>query len=320
VGALWRGPVGRIFRVALAVLPLAWLFEFVSTAELGAGVQQLGVGRVAFAFALSLASYAFNALRWRVLLSAVAEPQALPSFMRLWRFNIEAAYFSLIPSGLAGDFMRGLRAQAHVSAEASYLIVLVERGLGLGALFVAAGVARLSAPIELPAAFDVLVSLGLAGTLVAIVAAPLVLRARPFAARWAGRFGPLVERICSPRFVSALALSFAISLAGQLVCILYLWTLARAWTPEAELLDYLQVVPLALLAIFVPITPGAMGQREVVFVWLFGFVGLTAANAVLLALCSASFGYVTAAAGGMLYFADLREARKARAAPSSNAT
>jgi len=311
LSSLWRGRAGRVARVSIAVLPLVWLSKIVSVAELYAGVQQLGVTRLVFGFLLGLVPYAFNALRWRVLLAAASGTAALPSVARLWRFNIESVYFSLVPSGLAADFMRGYRAQAHVDAQTSYAIVVIERLLSLGALFVAAGIARLSTAAALPVAFDAIVIAGCAATLVALALGPAVLRRVVRSPAMRARFGPLAQRLLAREFRVALALGAVISLGGQLVSIAYVWVLARAWAPDAELYQYLQVVPFAFLATFIPITPGAMGQREAVFVWLFAYVGLAPAQAVLLALCIAGLGYVTVLLGGLLYFADLRKARAA---------
>jgi len=309
LSSLWRGRAGSVARVLIAVLPLLWLYKIVSVAELYAGMQQLGVMRLVFGFLIGLVPYAFNALRWRMLLGAASGTEDLPSVARLWRFNIEGVYFSLVPTGLAADVMRGYRAQAHVDAQTSYAIVVIERLLGLGALFVAAGLARLSAPRALPALFDAIVISGCAAALAALVIGPAVLRRVVRVPAMRARFGPLAERLLARKFWVALALGAVISLGGQMVSIVYVWVLALAWAPDAELHQYLQVVPFAFLATFIPITPGAMGQREAVFVWLFAFVGLAPAQAVLLALCIAGLGYVTVLLGAALYFADLRKSR-----------
>jgi uncharacterized membrane protein YbhN (UPF0104 family) len=295
------------------VLPLFWLSKLISLADLRAGLRALGAPRLAVALALSLLPYGFNAWRWRALLAGASAGGEPPSIARLWRFNIEGVYFSLIPSGLAADVVRGHRAaQVHVDAETSYAIIVVERFLSLGALFVAAGIARLSAPPRLPASLDVVVFAGCALTLAGTLAAPPLAR-RLAPAVFGKRFEALLQRLLAPRFSRALALAGSISLAGQLASIVYVWMLARAWAPDAELHAYLQVVPFAFLATFVPLTPGALGQRELAFVWLFGLVGLAPAHAVLLSLSIATLGYVLALLGALLYFADLRKVRRAEA-------
>jgi uncharacterized membrane protein YbhN (UPF0104 family) len=123
--------------------------------------------------------------------------------------------------------------------------------------------------------------------------------------------GPRIAAIAPMRRPAALAPALALSLASQSAIIVAIVILIVAVAPGTPLLASLRVTPLLVLLMFVPVTPAGVGQREALFVELFGRVGVAtdAALAASLALFVAGLGI--AALGGLVLLVE--RSRGARA-------
>ena len=70
--------------------------------------------------------------------------------------------------------------------------------------------------------------------------------------------------------------------------------------PEASIRAIAGVTPLAMLGTFIPLTPGGFGQREAIFVELYGISGVMANEAVAASLLWFASSLVAIAIGLVL--------------------
>ena len=313
----WAGWPGLLARCALGLFPLAWLVGHIDAGRLSGRAAALGVMPFSAALALLIGSYGLSAWRWSLLLREWGG--ATPPLARLWRFNLESCYFSLVPSGLLGEALRGHRLRHAVGVSESYSIVLLERLIGLIALLGIAAFALLAAPElggnrvppelsgSVLALFLVAAGLLLGVTFLDGTALQATLR------RWP-RLEAAVLPLLRPRARPVLARVFVLSLAVQFSVILCIWVLARQVHPSATLGACLGLVPLILIGVFIPVTPAALGQREAAFVYFFGFIGVDPGAAIVLSLSVFAVGLATALIGAGLHLIGVWSERQSPAA------
>lgn len=303
--ALWNGWPGTLLRVVLAILPIVWISRRVSWLEVGRRVRELGVGPVLIALGFVLTSYFLGVVRWRLLLSAYGA-RSIPPLRRLFYDTLVAAYFNLMPGGVAGEAVRGYRVRESVDGLAtSYAILLVDRLAGLAGLLILALVAAGVGPALPVRGVDW--AMGIASVMGLVLAAsalglPQLLAVRPRLRARVASIPLLGARIASIAPIgrpSALLGAVAISVCTQGAAVLALLTLVLPLAPAANVLGCFRVAPLVVLLIFVPLTPGGVGQREAVFMQLFGLVGAPASAAVAASVTTFALGLVVAAMGGV---------------------
>jgi uncharacterized protein (TIRG00374 family) len=95
---------------------------------------------------------------------------------------------------------------------------------------------------------------------------------------------------------SALLLSFVIHLMTTSAIVSFVHSMA----PEVGIRGIAAVTPLAMLGAFIPLTPGGFGQREAIFVELYGFAGVGPNEAVAASLLWFSSSLVPVAIGLVL--------------------
>jgi glycosyltransferase 2 family protein len=296
----------RLLRIALLIVPLAWLSHIVRPREVLAHMSAIAPRIVLFAWLAAFASTLFGVARWRWLLAGygVTKP---PPYRTLLRHTLVGLFFNILPGGIAGDAVRAYRVRASVpNLTMSYAIVVVERLCGLAAILLI-NAAALS--LGVPFAREIVRSALYAAAVFGLVLATLVLLTPSVLARSAGlrdRVGriPLIGRIVvalppapSPgRLIGAVALS----IATQGCAIVAVSTVVRAFA-TVSLADCLRIVPLCIILTVVPITPGAIGQREGVFVYLLGLLGVAASAAVATSVLVFTLVLMTAMLGGLVY-------------------
>ncbi len=145
---LWSGAPGATLRVALAVLPLLWLSRTLRWRDVLRGALALGPGWLCLAIATQFCSMALGAVRWRILLRAYgADPRALPPLLTLLRHCMVGQYFAMLPTGIVGEAVRGMRvAHCLPTPSTSYVLLFVERLAGLLGLLILATLSGLFAP------------------------------------------------------------------------------------------------------------------------------------------------------------------------------
>ncbi|MDP3275629.1 MAG: lysylphosphatidylglycerol synthase transmembrane domain-containing protein [Deltaproteobacteria bacterium] len=319
LGALWKSPLGTFVRVLCAVLPLVYLARKVNLASMQRGFALVGPRELLLSISSMLFSVTLASLRWRVLLHAYgANPQRMPTQFMLLRTYLVALYFNILPSGLAGDAVRGWRvAECLPDTRTSYLVLLIERLLGLCGLLLVAGIAFVLAPagssvsiVERALALGALATGVLSAVLFVLpqqLARSPALRARVAALPVAGK---LLAELPIPRSWSGPALALALSVLVQALIVTTVAPLVMALSPNATLMTCARVVPAVVLVSYIPLTPGGLGQREAAFAHFFAPHGVSPAAAVTASLLFFVVYLAVSLLGGLVLAAERAAQRR----------
>jgi uncharacterized membrane protein YbhN (UPF0104 family) len=292
IAGAWRGWPGRIARIAFAILPLAWLSLRIDWRTVASRASQVGALGIVLATAATFASVAVGAVRWSVMLRAYgADPERVPRLATLLRHNFVGQYFSVLPTGVAGEAVRAWRV-AHCTGgiARSLVVVFVDRIAGLVGLLLVAGGAAIGSSALRGGAVGFAMNVGLAIALALglfVIALPQLLQRHD---RLAGlvRSVPVVGRVVAgippASRPAGLLVAIALSAVTQFCVVLTVAALIAPLAPTATLLVCSRVVPAIILVTYVPLTPGGLGQREAAFVALFGLVHVEPAAAVAASL------------------------------------
>jgi uncharacterized membrane protein YbhN (UPF0104 family) len=98
----------------------------------------------------------------------------------------------------------------------------------------------------------------------------------------------------------AIALSFVI----QLSVIFYQYLLAQQLKIPISYLELLVFTPISIVVTLLPISLGSLGVQEGLWAYLFGRIGLTAEQAVLLSLTFTVLGWILALPGAVILLLD----------------
>jgi glycosyltransferase 2 family protein len=299
-GAVTKRAVA-VAKVVLMVLPIAWIYPRLDWSTVAERAMHFGVVGFMLAGAVLALTVVLNGCRWHELLRA-HEASPLPPRASLIAQSFIALYLNQLPGGVAGDVVRAHRVRESVDGTVTSMAVLVlERVCGLVALLLLATIGALTMPAGSAAGIEAYLKVSAAATgVIALlgVGAPWVItRVGPVGTLVARVpvFGAMLGRVRVPTrlgpMFSALAQSFLIHALTLAVISMFVHTMA----PGAPIRALVAIAPLAMLLTFVPLTPGGFGQREAVFVQLFGLAGVSASEAVaasLLWFSSASLSLV----------------------------
>ncbi len=280
---LWSGPVGKSLRVLLAVLPLAYLAKKLDLSLVMANAGRVGASGVALSVACMVVSVGLASVRWRVLLRAYgADEGTLPSAFELFKAYLVGLYFNVLPSGVAGDVVRGWRvAHCVPTAATSYVVLLLERLAGLVGLLLIAGVAVLFAPDQ--AAHGALGyalgvgALGAIGLGVLFFVLPQLRERSPKLAALIEKIpvvGAMFAKIPAARSARGPLAALALSVLVQGLIVLCIAPLLMPLSSSATLAVCARIVPAVILVTYIPLTPGGLGQREAAFAHFFGGAGV----------------------------------------------
>jgi hypothetical protein len=236
----------------------------------------------------------------------------------LWRAHMVGHFYNtFVPGNVTGDVLR-----AHVTRGSfdgplgSYMVVVQERFFGLAGLSSLGALGLLAYPLPGVISPHLLAGFALASALV-IVSVPVV--GRSVGSKLPGRLGRWAAALPVVARPSLLAATFALSLVAHAVVAAIGYLLVSALAPEVTMSQALVLVPVAMSAMYVPSVAG-LGVREAGFVFLFGRVGVSAADATLASLSFLGVYAIVAAAGGLLHLAGpLREPEVAEPAVSGEA-
>ncbi len=292
----WEGWPGRVLRLGIAALPLYWLFRRLNWREVLGEAVDVGPLGIAAAFGCVFLSVAVGAFRWGVVLRAYGATE-LPPLTTMLRHNLVGLWFNLLPSGVAGDAVRGHRVRAVAGGLAtSYTVLFVERVSGLLGLCLIAALSSLS-PVSLRSdAVSWTLGLGVlgaSGLSLVLLLVPYAVARRPSLRALVTRvpvLGAVLVKVPPARSLRGPLLSVLLSVFTQGALVLCVYCLLSPLSPNATLAVCARVVPAIILVTYVPITPGGLGQREAAFTALFGLAGVAGAMAV---------------AASLLYFAEI---------------
>ncbi|MCW5809141.1 MAG: flippase-like domain-containing protein [Deltaproteobacteria bacterium] len=305
----------RWIFVALRVLGTAagigWIATHVDLDQARSALARIPIATFVAAAALVAANVVAGAVRWKVLLRAYGAVR-IPPLAHLVRLYFVAFFYNnYLPGAVAGDVARGVvtRDAFGEGATGALAVVLVERALGLFALFALLGAGLVATRGELDSGtLWWWTLLGGAGACALVAGIPIARRIAPHLPGFVGRIAGKLPSLVDAR---AFGLAIALSVATQALIALAGWILlaavAPAGTAPVGLGASLLVVPLAAATTFLPITVGGAGAREAVYVALCGSLfGMPEGDALAASLGLWLAHLAIGAAGGAVQVAGSR--------------
>ena len=155
--------LGRLAVASVALAAVVWLLRPARLADQLANVS-LPIGAVALT--LFIAGQALSALRWRVVAHRFGGSLSLREAVRAY---LEGCFYnSFLPTGIGGDAYRAAHLRKWMTLRRAGTCVVLDRGAGLLALALTAGVLLPVSPYtELPRALEIVIVIAaatLAGT------------------------------------------------------------------------------------------------------------------------------------------------------------
>lgn len=277
-------------KVVVATALIGWLIR---SGSLDFKALRLFVDRPLLLVA-NLAMFAlgvvFGALRWRVLLRLADVRMPL---LRALQLQLTSLFFNVvIPGNVGGDVVKSVyaaRQAAPAKRPTVFLIVFVERLLGLGGLVLVAGimtVLRGNVLWQNPRLRELAMAVGLLAIVTLVGPAVLVLIVRRSGDRletWTSgttKIARLLNQlVAATRLVSAgpknLAIALGLSMAVHAMAMLLFTTLTNAITHQGvELSAVATIFPLGIITMILPVSPAGIGVGHVAFDHLFSLIGL----------------------------------------------
>jgi uncharacterized protein (TIRG00374 family) len=295
-------------RAAVSAAVLAYLATRISFAEAGRSVLLLDPAALLAVVGLLVADRAAMIWRWVVLLRAAG--QTIPAKSAVWIYLVSSFLGGFTPAGIGADVARAVTLRERTAqGSAAVASVLVDRMLGLlSILVVGAASAALwgtSYGLEsrrLIAAAGLLVILGAVAFLWADVLVRWVVPPRAHEAAAARRLLRLADAVALYRgHRSALAGVMGLSVVVQLLRIVQAYVLGRGIGIDVALSYYLLIMPIALLALLLPVSVSGFGVPQAGIVWLLTRQGVPEASAFALSTLIVLSGIVANLAGAFLY-------------------
>ena len=298
-------------KVAVSVALLAYLF---STTDLTALKERVRTGDT-FLLVLAMALYgliiAISIWRWKLLLHTQGYRATMSHLSGSY---LVATFFNnFLPSNIGGDFIR-VRDSSRLtgSTTTSVAVVVIDRILGFGALYVLAVGAYLAGGPSVR---------GLAGALPALVVLGLVFGSlayiffRPGTARramaglglsripWARSKFEVVQNAVNVyrEEVGAVWAALLGSIALQALVVYYYFNIAKALRIPLPLSACFLMVPLCSLVQALPISFNGWGVRESVFILYFAQVGLPRESAMAFSLVGAGLMVLLSLSGAVVW-------------------
>jgi glycosyltransferase 2 family protein len=305
-------------KLAVSSGLLWWVLRDVDLGRLVATMVRAAPGWIVLAIATYLAMLALSVWRWQVLLRA--QHVTVPS-RTLWQSWLVALFFNnFLPSNIGGDVWRVAdTAPAAGSKTVATTIVLVDRAIGLVALFIvaalgAAGARWLGVTVPGVQWLWAGVGVGLAAAVPFLVAPRLLtLLLAPVRAtghRWALERALTFEGAFT-RFrarPAALAGAFAGAIGVQVVIVAFYFFTAHGLGIPLPFVLAGVLVPISLAVQMVPVSINGFGVREAVFVFFFARFGLPNESAVALSLLATLLVMTLSLAGGVVFLTRTRPA------------
>ena len=306
-----RPAPGLALRLAVAIGLTALILWQADPAQVWSAARRTHPLPLLAAVALVLVDRALMGWRWLVLLRPMSGTAHLSAWPIMRIFFVSTFVGTFLP-GVGADAVRawGL-AREQVPPAAAVASVFMDRVLGVFSVLLMAGVGLLLAS-DLAGDPSILLALAAAalvcaGTWVLMVSERAAALGRGALARlpWArlaragGSLLSAIQGYGAAR--GELAKVAGGSVAVQILRIVQAYLLGRALGIEAGLAAYFAFVPLILLVILVPVSVNGLGTSQLAFVWLFGRVGVAAADAFFLSILFVGLAVVGNLPGALLY-------------------
>ncbi|WP_234800437.1 lysylphosphatidylglycerol synthase transmembrane domain-containing protein [Luteitalea pratensis] len=330
-GAITMSPVpGRVRRASSFVLKLSisagllWvLFRQTDVGAVFGRLRQVEPGWIVLALLVHGALLLVSGWRWRRLL--VTQNVHVSTWQLTVTCLVANFFNNFLPSNIGGDFVRiadtaGLTGSRTVATA----VVLLDRVLGLIALFAIAASGSLMLRHALPGTgyLWILLVLGAVGAAVVIsrpalvpwLLRPLTRVREDWVTERLGRLEDMLGRVGNDR--SRLAKAFAGALVVQFLVVLFYLCVAWGLHIDLPLRDALVIVPVSLVIQLAPVSINGFGVREAVFSYLFRRLGHPVDAGLALSIAGAALLILASLPGGLVFL--LRKEGLMVSAPSSD--
>ena len=275
---------------------------------------------LAVALGLVMTAFSISFVRWFLLVRGLDLEFHLRDALRLGSLGFMLN--QVMPGSVGGDLFKaafiaheqpGRRTEAVAS-------VFIDRYVGLVAILVVASVGLLFSnhtlePSSFLSSLKIFVWCAAAGGMLGILFMTSRLLAGPNMQRFVWRI-PVVghhlsrlveglERFSSRR--EYLAAAFVLALTTHCLLVSAFWCVSRGLPITGPTFQQnVTIVPVALVAGAMPLTPGGLGITETALAKLFAAIGLNESDGALVALCYRALTYVVAAIGAGYYLSAKR--------------
>jgi uncharacterized protein (TIRG00374 family) len=316
----------RTARVVFGVGIMAYLLWRSELPEVGAAVARSAhhPGWLTAGLLLTFAGLNFGVLRWREILRTQGFHLSTLQVFRI--FFIGQFFNAFMPGACGGDVARAyyaVRSTARRRTEAAST-VFVDRAIGLFTTVVFGSAMILwRLPFFLLNRQTKEAGLLMLGFLAGAVIGLLVLFRRNLFERWnifrdletRTRMGPWIRRAYDAFYLyrshgRILAIAGALSLLNLVFLTLACLCFGRSLELELPAVDYFMLFPIITTLAAVPLTPGALGIREGLFIAMFGWVGVDDSQAILMSLMVYASGLLCSLLGGVFFIREIPEARE----------
>lgn len=313
-----RGPgrVPLLLRAAVSLGLLAGLAVWLDAGAVATRLASMRPSWVLAALALSVVQVAVLAWRWSFTARRLGVGLPWPVAWREYYLSIFLN--QVLPGGVLGDVARAWRqARSQVRAQAprgpAVRAVVFERLSAQVVMTTVAGVSLLFLPVTVvPGSRAAMVGAGLLA--VGLVVATIVWMRRQ-SSEWS-LYGPVLAEVGAAHLAPG---AFAAQLASALVVVAtYLATYlvaARAVGVETPLPVLLPLVAPVLMSMLIPVTVAGWGLREGAAAVLWGAVGLTAADGVVVSVAYGLLVLAGSAPGAVFLTVGLRRGRSRPGGP-----
>lgn len=298
-------------KAVVSVGLLAVLFSRVDVSRLWAVARDASLIWLGGALLLYFAMVLASAVRWGVLLSA--QNVRLPFGFLTQSFLVATFFNNFLPSNIGGDVIRiADTAPAAGSKTLATTVILVDRALGLTALFVVAAAGAFAAwlsGIDVPGSGWLwLACAALLAAAILVIAmpdfvgyllAPVRALNKPWLTERAQRLEEAVMRF--GKAPSVLAGAFGAALVVQITIVAFYLLTAKGLSVQLPTLLGAVLIPVSLAVQMAPISINGFGVREAVFAFFFRRFGLPADAAVALSLVSTGMVMGLSLVGGVLF-------------------
>lgn len=287
-------------RIAVSSGAFVYLFCVINVHDLWDALGHVSPWLVVAAVGIASFSMVLGAVRWRALMRAYEAP-GRPSLGRLvGLYFVGFFYNTYLPGGIGGDVVRGIATREAFGPSGTtggMAIVLVERILGMAALFLLATTVLLVHPI---AGLRSASWFGVFGLAMAAAGLGSLMVGRRLAPWLPWKLKQIAAQLPTLRRWGPFTLALGLSLVSQFLTAVIGYLFMGALSQRATFDSALVIVPLAAATAFVPITVGGAGAREATFVTLYRMVGVSASQALAGSLLLFLAGLIVAAGGGLL--------------------
>ncbi len=305
-----KGLTKFLFRVAVSVLILLWLFSRIDIGAVFSAFSRIPALYWLSAFCLYVASQVISSIRWFIIGRTLGFGGRFITYLK---FYFVGMYFNLfLPSAIGGDVLKAyfLSRRGNGKLKASYSI-LSDRLFGLWAMFIIGACASLISPNALPGKWrHLLIILALSMTTGALIVPffrkmlnRLSASIRPGHGLVSRMFFALEYMLVFWRHPRSIFYALGLSLVLQLFGMTGAYILGKGLGIGLGYCFYLSSLPLIGVLTVLPISFSGLGVREGGFIFFFHLKGVPMEKAVALSLGVFAVQAAAALIGGVGYMA-----------------